>query len=121
MRLTRTVYLSFGWICVALGVAGAFLPLLPTTPFLLLALWAFARSSPAAAEWLRQHPRLGPYIRDWQDHHSIPVNAKVLAILMMLASFAWLNYATDASLAIKLIVAAILLSAATFILTRPSL
>ena len=120
MQLTRPVYLAIGWACVGLGVAGAVLPLLPTTPFLLIALWAFTRSSPAAAAWLRDHPRLGPYIRDWQDHHRIPVKAKALAILMMTASYAWLSFATEASLVVKIMVAAVLLGAATFILTRPS-
>ena len=119
-RWARPVYLSIGWVFVALGIAGAFLPVLPTTPFLLVALWAFTRSSPAAAAWLRAHPRLGPYITDWQDSGIIPLRAKILALAMMTASFAWLALATDASIYVKIGVGVILLGAAAFISSRPS-
>lgn len=105
---------------VALGIAGAFLPVLPTTPFLLVALWAFTKSSPAAAAWLRSHPQLGPYIRDWQDQGIIPLRAKIIALAMMSASFAWLTMATDTSVYVTTAVGAILLGAATFVSTRPS-
>src|SRR5690606_31846161 len=57
---------SAGALCVALGVLGIFLPLLPTTPFLLLAAWLFMRSSPRMHQWLVQHRRLGPFIRAWE-------------------------------------------------------
>ena len=119
-RLTRPVYLALGWLFVGLGIAGAFLPLLPTTPFLLVALWAFTKSSPEAAAWLRNHPRLGPYIRDWQDGGIIPLRAKVLALLMMSASLAWFAFATNAPIVVKFVVAIILLCVAAFIVTRPS-
>ena len=119
-RWARPVYLSVGWVFVALGLAGAFLPVLPTTPFLLIALWAFTKSSPAAAAWLRAHPTLGPYITDWQDSGIIPMRAKIIALAMMSASFAWLTLGTDASIYVKMAVGLILLGAATFISTRPS-
>ena len=119
-RWGRPFYLAVGWIFVGLGIAGAFLPVLPTTPFLLVALWAFTRSSPAAAAWLRGHPTLGPYITDWQDHGIIPLHAKLIALGMMSASFAWLTLGTDANFYIKIGVGVILLGAATFISTRPS-
>ncbi|NNE24044.1 MAG: YbaN family protein [Rhizobiales bacterium] len=112
--------MSVGWVFVALGIAGAFLPVLPTTPFLLVALWAFTKSSPAAAAWLRAHAKLGPYITDWQDEGIIPLRAKILALAMMCASFAWLALATDASAYVKIGVGVILLGAAAFISTRPS-
>lgn len=117
-RLSRPVYLAIGWGCVGLGIAGAILPLLPTTPFLLVALWAFSRSSPAAAAWLRSHPRLGPYIVDWQDHGVIPLRAKVFAVAMMSASFAWLVLATDVSVYGKAGVGIILAVVAGFVTTR---
>ena len=59
------------------------MPVLPTTPFLLVAVWAFSRSSPELAAKIRNHPRFGPFIRNWQDHGVIPVYAKILAVLMM--------------------------------------
>jgi uncharacterized protein len=83
MTAIRIFYLGLGWLSVGLGIIGIILPILPTTPFLLVAVWAFSRSSPELAEKLRNHPKAGPYIRAWQDHGAIPVVGKVLAVSMM--------------------------------------
>jgi uncharacterized protein len=83
MTAIRIFYLGLGWLSVGLGIIGIILPILPTTPFLLVAVWAFSRSSPELAEKLRNHPKAGPYIRAWQDHGAIPVVGKVLAVTMM--------------------------------------
>jgi uncharacterized protein len=85
MFALRYFYLGLGWLSVGLGIVGIILPILPTTPFLLVAVWAFSRSSPEMAEKLRNHPQAGPYIRDWQDYGVIPMTGKVLAIIMMSA------------------------------------
>ncbi|MCW2102564.1 UNVERIFIED_ORG: uncharacterized membrane protein YbaN (DUF454 family) [Pseudomonas psychrophila] len=82
-RLLRYVLFAIGWLSVALGVLGIFLPVLPTTPFLLLAAACFARSSPRFYQWLVEHPRLGPWIRDYLDGNGIPLKAKVYAIGLM--------------------------------------
>jgi len=84
----RYVLLGIGWASVALGVIGIFLPVLPTTPFLLLAAACFARSSKRFYEWLVNHPRLGPWIRDYLDGEGIPLKGKVYAIGLMWASIA---------------------------------
>ena len=84
----RYVLLGIGWASVALGVIGIFLPVLPTTPFLLLAAACFARSSRRFYEWLVNHPRLGPWIRDYLDGEGIPLKGKVYAIGLMWASIA---------------------------------
>ena len=63
----RLIYIAIGCIAVVLGVIGIFLPLLPTTPFLLVAAWAFAKSSPRLEAWLTNHPRFGPPLRDWRE------------------------------------------------------
>ena len=78
--MMRLVYIAIGCTAVVLGVAGIFLPLLPTTPFLLLAAWAFARSSPRLEAWLVRHPRLGPPISAWRERGAIPARAKIVAI-----------------------------------------
>ena len=104
---------------VGLAVAGVALPILPTTPFLLVALWAFARGAPGWADRLRADRRFGPMIRDWEERGAIPRRAKVLAVLTMAASLGVLA-ATHTSLLLLGAVAAIMAGAATFVLTRPS-
>jgi len=85
--MRRSGYLVLGWSCVGLGVAGALLPLLPTTVFLLIAAWAFARSSERCHTWLLAHPRFGHLIRSWQEHHAMPRRAKRIAFLTLAASY----------------------------------
>lgn len=82
-RLVRFLLQAVGWLSVALGVIGIFLPVLPTTPFLLLAAACFARSSPRFYHWLVGHPRLGPWIRDYLEGNGIPLKGKVYAIGLM--------------------------------------
>lgn len=115
----RRLYQAIGWVAVGLAAAGAVLPLLPTTVFLLIALWAFARGSPEWADWLRANRRFGPYIRDWEERGAIPVRAKALAVIMMTASLVWLGWSTH-SLLLTGGVGAVLAAVAGFILTRPS-
>jgi hypothetical protein len=81
--LIRFALLAVGWLCVALGVIGIFLPVLPTTPFLLLAAACFLRSSKRFYLWLVLHPRLGPWVRDYLEGQGIPRKAKVYAIGLM--------------------------------------
>lgn len=82
----RWLLLGIGWASVALGIAGIFLPVLPTTPFLLLAAACFVRSSRRFYLWLVGHPRLGPWICDYLDGEGIPLKGKVYAIGLMWAS-----------------------------------
>ncbi|RRV07960.1 DUF454 domain-containing protein [Pseudomonas sp. v388] len=85
-RSVRYILLGIGWLSVALGVIGIFLPILPTTPFLLLAAACFARSSPRFYNWLVNNKRLGPWIGDYLQGNGMPVKAKVYAIGLMWAS-----------------------------------
>ncbi len=85
-NLLRHVVYLLGWICTALGVAGLFLPLLPTTPFIIAAAWCFTRSSEKAYRWLIARPRLGPAYLDWQTHHVISRRTKLTALALIVLS-----------------------------------
>ena len=74
---------AVGLVAVGLGLAGMFMPLLPTTPFLLLAAALFFRSSPRLYAWLLGHRTLGPYIRNFREHKAIPLHAKIISISMI--------------------------------------
>ena len=79
----RRLYFAAGLISVGLGTLGAFLPLLPTVPFLLLAVFCFARSNPKWEQKLLDHPKWGPQIRDWQERKAISRKAKIAALLTL--------------------------------------
>ena len=116
----RQALLVLGWVCVGLGVAGIFLPVMPTTVFLLIAAWAFSRSSHRFHRWLYEHPRLGRPIRDWHAHRVIPVRAKLLAVTMMSASVTILAVFVNAHWALPVGVGLLLAAIAAYILSRPS-
>ncbi len=79
----KTLLSFLGIVSLALGIAGIFLPLLPTTPFLLLSAWLFVRSSPRLYAWLTNHPRLGPYIRNFRENRAIPLRVKIVSVTMV--------------------------------------
>lgn len=76
----RMVYRVLGYIAVALGAIGAFLPIMPTVPFLLLAVYFFARSSPELEQKILDHPHWGPQVLDWRERRAISRRAKTMAI-----------------------------------------
>ena len=84
--MKRPVFRLLGLLSVALGVVGAVLPLLPTTPFLILAAYFFARSHPEWEAKLLAHPTVGPSILAWRDHGAIPGGAKRLATVLLAIS-----------------------------------
>lgn len=88
-KSARLTYCALGLLATSLGIVGAFLPVMPTTCFLLLALWAFSKSSPSLHRWLWEHPRLGRSLRRWQEHRCIPIEAKLAATLSMAGSMTY--------------------------------
>lgn len=86
--MKRILLIIFGWISVVLATLGVVLPLLPTTPFLLLAAWCFARSSPRFHYWLLYRSWFGSYLRHWQEHRALPPGAKGKAVLVIIMTFA---------------------------------
>ena len=85
-RAARIGYLVLGCVFVALGVIGAFLPVMPTTVFLIGALWAFSMSSKRLETWLLEHPRWGPRLVAWRAHRVIPWRVKIFAWSSMAVS-----------------------------------
>ncbi len=94
-RLIRGIFLGVGILSLALGLLGIFLPVLPTTPFVLLAAACFARGSQRLHDWLLSHRIAGPIIHEWQIHRSMPPGVKPWAFVMMAVSFgssiAWMD------------------------------
>lgn len=84
-QFRKWVELTLGWVFVALALAGVLLPLLPTTPFLLLASFLFVRSSPRCHAWLLRNRLLGPFLRDWERHRGVRPAVKWAAVSMALA------------------------------------
>jgi uncharacterized membrane protein YbaN (DUF454 family) len=82
-KFLRGVLLFLGTLCVVLGVIGIFLPILPTTPFLLLAAWCYARSSKRYYNWLISNKTFGKYIKDYREGKGIPKKAKITAIILL--------------------------------------
>jgi len=118
--MMRHLYLLLGWAFVALGFVGAFLPVLPTTPFLILAAGCFARSSARLEAWLLDHPRFGPLLRAWRDRGAIPRRAKVMAVAGSALGFVLFYRATAHGLWLALAVAALMLAGMAYVLSRPS-
>jgi uncharacterized membrane protein YbaN (DUF454 family) len=79
----RCLLMACGWLAVALGIIGIFLPLLPTTPFLLLAAACFTRSNPRFYLWLVKHPRLGQFILPYLNGSGMPIRAKIITLLVL--------------------------------------
>jgi len=82
----KPVLISIGLVCVGLAVLGIFLPVLPTTPFLLLALACFARSSEKLHSWLLSNKTFGPLIKHWEESKSMPRKAKIYSIILIIVA-----------------------------------
>jgi hypothetical protein len=107
-------------VALLLGGIGVFLPVLPTTPFVLLAAFAFTRGSPALRSWLATHSVFGPIIADWEAHGAIALRYKLIACTLMALAFI-ASVAADFSAFILVVQALCLVAAASYILTRPSM
>jgi len=114
------MFLLLGFFFLGLGIVGAFLPLLPTTIFLIAAAAFFARSSPRMEAYLLGHGTFGPLIYNWRTHRIIPVRAKIMAVTGMCFGFVVFYLTSAPSLTLAIVVAIILAGCAGYVLSRPS-
>ncbi|HJW34900.1 MAG TPA: YbaN family protein [Holophagaceae bacterium] len=118
--MLRPLLILAGVASLLLALLGVVLPLLPTTPFLLLSAACFARSSERLHGWLLKHPRLGPFISDWERGGAIRPSAKRMASLLILASGGFSLWVVRAPLWAKLAMGLTFAGVLTFIWSRPS-
>ncbi|HKE17573.1 MAG TPA: YbaN family protein [Kofleriaceae bacterium] len=116
----RYVLFALGLLFTAVGIVGAFLPLIPTTPFLILALWAFSGSSERLHGWLLRHRRFGPPLQRWRTHRVVSWRAKITAWSMMAASLAYTIFVRRAPWPLVAAIAALMAIAVWYVATKPS-
>ena len=116
----RWIYNLLGALFFITGFIGIFLPVLPTTVFMILALWAFSNGSERFHRWLYTHPRFGPPLQDWEERGVIPLKAKITAVLVMSLSALYMIFLSAAP--VWAVGAAILCMTLVvlYILSRPS-
>lgn len=117
-KFIRWLLLGLGSVSLVLGLIGVFLPLLPTTPFVLLSAWCFLRASPQAHSWLRRQPLFGKALTDWEEKGAIARRTKWIAISTIFVSLVviWLQVSL---LSVKIAVSVLLITVSGFILSRP--
>jgi uncharacterized membrane protein YbaN (DUF454 family) len=119
-RPVKGMLVASGTGCVALGVIGVALPLLPTTPFLLLAAACYAHSSERFYIWLLTNRLFGQYIRDWRESRGIPLSTKIWVIALMLATMAATAIWFVPLMPVRLLLLAIGASVSVYIWRQPT-
>ena len=116
----RTIFILAGWISLLLGLIGVFLPILPTTPFVILAAFFFSKGSERLHQWLLSRPHLGKMVLEWEQHRIIRLKAKIFSTALIIPLFTYTLLYVDVHVAIKAIVLATGVAVLTFIWSRPS-
>ena len=117
--MKRAILISLGWLCVGLGFVGVFVPGIPTTIFLIIALWAFTKSSEKLRNWLIHHKKFGPFLSNWQEHKVVPRRAKILMVVLMSLAVILFYYSLQ-SLILTIGLIIILVSVAIYVISLPS-
>lgn len=118
--LAQYLYIAVGWLFLGLGFIGIFLPLLPTTPFLLLAAFCFSRGSTTLHRWLLEQKTFGPLIRDWNQHGIIRLRVKWTSAILIVLMIGYSVLFGSLSLPIKIALVMVGIGVIGFIWSRPS-
>ncbi len=116
----KPVWFILAWISFGLGVFGAFVPIIPTTPFMILAAFLFSKSSPRFHAWILSLPLAGPAIKEWDEHRVVRTRAKILCGTMIIISTILIWWKTNISDLLKIFLTILLASVCAFVVTRKS-
>lgn len=119
-NLLRKFYLAVGLVLVGVGVIGVFLPVLPTTPFMIIAAACFARSSIRLETWLLEHERFGPTLRAWRKSGAIPKKAKIASLLGTIIGFVLFYAGSSPGPFLAIAVAALMGFGLVYVFSRPT-
>lgn len=119
-RVNKQIFNILGWISFVLGFVGAFLPLLPTTPFILLASYFFSKGSPRFYNWLINLKYFGERIKNWEEHKTIDLKSKIFSTIIMLSFLAYYIFQAEYNTWQKGFVTAIFFFILLFVNSRPS-
>lgn len=116
----RVIYFVLGFLMLLLGGIGVVLPVMPTTIFIILAAWFFARSSPKLEARLLADPRFGPLIIEWRERGAIPPRAKLYAMVGMMLGYGLFWWGAEPGMLLAIAVTIFMLGSALYILSRPN-
>ena len=117
--IKKYIYMGLGFMFVGLAFIGVFIPGLPTTVFVLLAAWAFSRSSEKFEKWLLNHPIFGKLLRDWRDYGGLSVKSKITAIVLIIPTFSATIILTSFPIYADIAFAIAAVVLCTFLIRRP--
>ena len=117
--MKKIILITIGWLCVGLAFVGTFVPGIPTTIFLIIALWAFAQSSKKFHSWLLHHKRFGPILQNWESHKVVPRKAKILMVILQISAVIIFHYSFQ-KIYLTAILIITLVFVARYVLSLPS-
>lgn len=117
--LVRGLFIVIGWLCVISGMVGVVLPGWPTTPFIILATYFFARSSPRFYNWVMNHRVFGPLIRDWRDGKGMTARTKAVAVVTIVVTIS-ISITVIGTTWVRVLLAVIMLTLCTYLLRLPT-
>ena len=117
--MKKIILITIGWSCVGLAFVGTFVPGIPTTIFLIIALWAFAKSSKKFHSWLLNHKRFGPILQNWESHKVVPRKAKIFMVILQISAVIIFHYSLQ-NIYLTVLLIITLVFVARYVLLLPS-